>query len=1744
MASEDLKAQIQQALRKGRSDDLKQQIKSQLGSGKPEHKPSSLFGQVGHLVTGLPAGLGGMAVSAVKDANNVVEDLAFHPRRLFATGDEGAKRYPFTSGMVGSARRTGGRVTQGAASLAPGGLKPSETEYGRAIREGTIVPTIVEDAANAAIVGGLVTRGVGAVADQAAARAAAAETVAQEAGSASARAAAQAAAERAARWQSRATTAERVVHGADRVAAAPARVWTAPFTGVTLPRVFGEGARIPGLVEAAQRSGVGPRIAASNVGQSVPGFLAEHGFDKATREERARLRDEYIIPAVQERQLVGRQHELAVKQAERYLSDRDAQHANHLVHTGQEPLVRTALSLTGDQQTQFIRDTWGVEQAPSIKTLQMAAAYVEGRLPQASREAMDAAWSVTRRMSDAHERAALAGEGRVGGPLSPEQVEYDVMPSAVEAITRPRRQAIEQIQKELVGEADDPGLYAQARAARARVPEVNLAEQVSERAVRRVEKAGGLEERAVRSRAEAERLRAEAAAAGDDVARMTERGLPGPERDLGAVTAPVERGAVRAERAAGRAARAEGAGQASRGRIFGSASRTAAREVMADGGLFSPENRARVRPEDVTAETVRPQLERLDGDLRGVAADAASLAREELRSTFDTERLAYKPKQRPMTAAERRMAGIVDNALAHIDDTGGEWDWFRALAADEQARIRKNWMAREGEQGGLNPRDFGERGVTPDRLQAAMARGDVGLNLTIEQAAAEFVRRTAEIEALERIAAGKGIPGDVDLVGYLIDQAAQRKGIRLDMEDVRGSLVDWERGRAGKGPKQRMAQRADAFAEHLRQRLSREELPPEPPIRGTGRLAWEMPVEEFTAEVMDLSQQLADIVAAATDDFIQSPQEAALIRRLAELVPREFEIDGDLAATHRAIVEAAVAHDYPVPEGLRPSPAEAVTPETAGATAVRDAVTVALDALERDMQTREAFRRDKAKVPTETLEYTYLTPGQRTIYREAQARAKKIGAEQALAEARQRVASRLEASGERFGRRVGQAEGAARVFGREAGRLERTAATAERRLAPKVTESIGELTPEERATVEPTLPPGEELLGRYERTETPGAKEAARADLERSMARPVRAGERRGIAEEKARQLERTVRSKERRLAWLETKLDEQERMLAEGPLLKGRDQVVPGFARVPLLNARNAKISLQQMADALEEETGDHFAAALLRDEADGLPSTLDDLKRAGIQPEYLIGGYEERPGGAVRTPGRREKLPFKGRLDSERMKKEGTLPKTTRAAGRRYVEEASRIIENKTADRIASEVARDARTLLEEVLPDEALREKLTERGGHDLVMHLEREGFVPWDPRNPTGTIGERQVTADTLFLPKPLFAEFRTWFKPAKKHWALTVLDAPVRGWKHMVLAMSPSWHIGNVVGNVMLATVGGGLSPVEVARYGAETLRLLREERRTGQVHFPPRLYGAGMGGEMLRFFADKEGEGRGIFGRHPIQASYNLNAFVDDWGRSTVYLAKKAKGLSTEEAVAEALKAMGDFGKMTPFEKEFVRRAFPFYAWTRHVTQLSYHLALEHPFRVAWTLHLAELYRPTQEENLPEFLQGAIKIGDNRYISLGLLNPYETFASNPLDPANLGRGLNPLAKTAVGYTWGINLNKNREYRRAPGTEPVDFFGNRTFGSLSPKQLVYVLSQQTPLTRAAYSAASKPVLRYDTGDPMRVAGQDIPSSDNRATTVARNFVPFLPMTFDPESTDARRFKKLEEQRKARQRYFGG
>ena len=214
-------------------------------------------------------------------------------------------------------------------------------------------------------------------------------------------------------------------------------------------------------------------------------------------------------------------------------------------------------------------------------------------------------------------------------------------------------------------------------------------------------------------------------------------------------------------------------------------------------------------------------------------------------------------------------------------------------------------------------------------------------------------------------------------------------------------------------------------------------------------------------------------------------------------------------------------------------------------------------------------------------------------------------------------------------------------------------------------------------------------------------------------------------------------------------------------------------------------------------------------------------------------------------------------------------------------------------------------------------------------------------------------------------------------------------------------------------------------------------------------------------------------------------------------------------------ATQASLRAMGDFTRMTPFERRYVRQVFPFYSWMRHQTLAAMRLPLTSPTRAAWLWHLTNLMNDEDfSSEVLERLGTRIPIGGGRYLNIGGLNPFGDPRNLPLDPTSpnqFASGAAPILDVGAKTIFGFDLGRMGPVNRPYEDRTTDAFGRAQ--PLSPirrmlkdpgaglGEVAYQISGELPQTRGIRELMLGPgQARYGSGDD--VAGtkydRDVPT----------------------------------------------
>jgi len=350
----------------------------------------------------------------------------------------------------------------------------------------------------------------------------------------------------------------------------------------------------------------------------------------------------------------------------------------------------------------------------------------------------------------------------------------------------------------------------------------------------------------------------------------------------------------------------------------------------------------------------------------------------------------------------------------------------------------------------------------------------------------------------------------------------------------------------------------------------------------------------------------------------------------------------------------------------------------------------------------------------------------------------------------------------------------------------------------------------------------------------------------------------------------------------------------------------------------------------------------------------------------------------------------------------------------------------------------------LINKYLPlaqEEALKNPILDVKGH--MQKLIQRDFGRWNPEqygfNPVKNLGKNP---DALYMPKSVLRNIDRLYNPADNAF-LRTMD-PVTGlFRVSVLALSPRWHLYNIVGNAMMLMAGEGPGAF---RHWGEARRLIKDIKEGGAPVPDELRFGMNVGAKELAHDMQSLHSGReqsalwnkiqeskaAKGGKWLVNKSYDLNAFFDDTTKTMAYLngEKRALGAGYTENAAKvvglesARKVSQFWNELTPIERNVIRRVFPFYSWTSKILKFTAQYPMDHPVRAAIIANLAEAELEDQGDGLPKNWMDSIGVGgvdaqgNQTRVSLSGLNPFSDVA-NLLTLKGFIGGVNPVIATGL-----------------------------------------------------------------------------------------------------------------------------
>jgi hypothetical protein len=164
-----------------------------------------------------------------------------------------------------------------------------------------------------------------------------------------------------------------------------------------------------------------------------------------------------------------------------------------------------------------------------------------------------------------------------------------------------------------------------------------------------------------------------------------------------------------------------------------------------------------------------------------------------------------------------------------------------------------------------------------------------------------------------------------------------------------------------------------------------------------------------------------------------------------------------------------------------------------------------------------------------------------------------------------------------------------------------------------------------------------------------------------------------------------------------------------------------------------------------------------------------------------------------------------------------------------------------------------------------------------------------------------------------------------------------------------------------------------------------------------------------------------------------------IGSAVENNARIAHYLDQISKGKTIEEASESVKKFLFDYGDLTPIEKNILKRAMPFYTWTRKNIPLQLGELISQPAKFAVPNKIInEIESGVEKPNekfMNDYLKNNVPIrlrkndkGETEYFMLGQWLPYASmvdFLSQPFE--NILGMVTPFVKNPIEFTTNTSL---------------------------------------------------------------------------------------------------------------------
>lgn len=390
---------------------------------------------------------------------------------------------------------------------------------------------------------------------------------------------------------------------------------------------------------------------------------------------------------------------------------------------------------------------------------------------------------------------------------------------------------------------------------------------------------------------------------------------------------------------------------------------------------------------------------------------------------------------------------------------------------------------------------------------------------------------------------------------------------------------------------------------------------------------------------------------------------------------------------------------------------------------------------------------------------------------------------------------------------------------------------------------------------------------------------------------------------------------------------------------------------------------------------------------------------------------------------------------------------------------------------------------------------------RTAAEFYEELKTSGIVLPDQQAPNNWLPVRQGELEGFRAPPEIAKAMDGWYRYIHnvhdQNAFLQLFDKTQDWWKAWTLAIFPAYHIRNFVGNMW----NNWLAGVDDFRDYKLALEMLHSKQ------FGQKSFISGLGKEYTTETAVQAAKELGVIDRgfvaqdvgrtieqqlekgtwwspgrnnKLVQGGFKMGTQIENNARMAHFINRLKKGDTPAEAALSVKKYLFDYSELTDFERNVMKRIFPFYAWTRKNVPLQMQHLIMQPAKFSAAFKAQREFEnstPASERYLPEWMSENFPLRIRKTAK----GQYEYFLlNNWLPAADLAKLLeihematnmmSPIPKEILQQVFNYDTFLKRKIQAVPGGKTKFLGGEFDSRVVHATKLVRLLNEMDKMTR--------------------------------------------------------------------------